>query len=402
MEQRNTSFSHVLEMNRITVSLIDELRFLGFGFKELKQFRDTVAEVIRSNGLPLGDGSAVEQILEDIRTDYEPILGFKTKIRDQRKVLTNLTIEIQRQLGIYNALPHVNILLNSLIRKGFGEDEIVRVAADLLENHPRPTDSSLISNCAHGGANTSHRSFGTPSLSPSTSSISASNSRSQQRETHFNSIKDDIGNRNVASEIIDIEEEDTASTWSLQRDDRPLPSSSDPSPDSRQMNIKKAPPTDIVVSKHGLSLKCSRKLRVFAVDASGSEAGNLPHNILDRSRDTRWSNRDLSSWLLLDLGLRKSVESIQIAWFQGNKFEYYYRISVSDDGTKYTCVKAGTSRGNSSSLQSYALVPGSTARFIKISVNGNNKNDLAGIVSIEVLGTTCSDAESTIHHTSFS
>ena len=125
-------------MNRITVSLIDELRFLGFGFKELKQFRDTVAEVIRSNGLPLGDGSAVEQILEDIRTDYEPILGFKTKIRDQRKVLTNLTIEIQRQLGIYNALPHVNILLNSLIRKGFGEDEIVRVATRSL-GKPSPS-----------------------------------------------------------------------------------------------------------------------------------------------------------------------------------------------------------------------------------------------------------------------
>jgi hypothetical protein len=64
----NTSFRHVLEMNRTTVSLIDELRFLGFGFKELKQIRDTVVEVIRANGLPLDDRSAVEQILEDIRT----------------------------------------------------------------------------------------------------------------------------------------------------------------------------------------------------------------------------------------------------------------------------------------------------------------------------------------------
>ncbi|MPZ07763.1 MAG: hypothetical protein GEU26_15350 [Nitrososphaeraceae archaeon] len=88
----------------------------------------------------------------------------------------------------------------------------------------------------------------------------------------------------------------------------------------------------------------------------------------------------------MDLGTTKNIQSVAIAWYLGDSFDYYYSISLSNDGIIFTEVKRGCSGGNSRSFQQYILKAGYRARYIKITVNGNNMNDMAGITQVEVLG----------------
>lgn len=49
--------------------------------------------------------------------------------------------------------------------------------------------------------------------------------------------------------------------------------------------------------------------------------------------------RGTDSWILLDLGSRMDIHSIEIAWYRGSSFDYYYEISVSNDGMEFKNVK---------------------------------------------------------------
>lgn len=54
---------------------------------------------------------------------------------------------------IYNISPRLNSLLETLLRKGFDEDDIVRAAA-CLENHPHLAESLPQTHSVHERANT--------------------------------------------------------------------------------------------------------------------------------------------------------------------------------------------------------------------------------------------------------
>jgi cell division protein FtsB len=120
--------------------------------------------------------------------------------------------------------------------------------------------------------------------------------------------------------------------------------------------------------------------------SNNSDPANMPMNVLDGTFETSWTNKERGSWLLLDLGTTKKIQSVAIAWYQGDWFDYYYNISLSNDGIIFTEVKSGCSGGNSRSFQQCKLKAGYRARYIKIRVNGNNLNDMGGITQVEVLG----------------
>jgi hypothetical protein len=127
---------------------------------------------------------------------------------------------------------------------------------------------------------------------------------------------------------------------------------------------------------------------VVSVTASDSnnDHTNLPLNVLDGNFETNWSSKGTRSWISLDLGSIKTILRVKIAWYRGDSFDYYYSISLSNDGIIFTEVKRGCSGGNSRLFQQYILKEGYRARYIKITVNGNNMNDIAGIAGVEVLG----------------
>src|SRR5215510_6101264 len=130
------------------------------------------------------------------------------------------------------------------------------------------------------------------------------------------------------------------------------------------------------------------KLPVSAVAASGND-GNVPSNVVDNNLGTRWSNLGQGSWIQLDLGSKKSICSVDIAWYRGDIRQNNFVISVSDDGTTFTNKLTGT--GNlGTAAEKYALPGGTEGRYVRITVNGNTENDWASINDISVFGSATS------------
>ncbi len=124
-------------------------------------------------------------------------------------------------------------------------------------------------------------------------------------------------------------------------------------------------------------------LSVSSVTASGSEAINPPANTVDDRLDTRWSNLGKGSWINYDLGSSRSLSGTAIAWHLGNTRINNFTLSVSPDGQTYTQVYSGTSSGTSTAAETYAFSP-TTARHLRITVNGSNVSEWASIAEVRV------------------
>jgi len=122
-----------------------------------------------------------------------------------------------------------------------------------------------------------------------------------------------------------------------------------------------------------------------AVIASGDD-GNVPSNVLDNNLNTRWSNLGQGSWIQLDLGAKKSICSVDIAWYLGDQRQNNFVISVSDDGTTFTNKFSGTSSGATTSPEKYNMPAGTEGRYVRVTVNGNTQNEWASITEIAVFG----------------
>jgi hypothetical protein len=130
-------------------------------------------------------------------------------------------------------------------------------------------------------------------------------------------------------------------------------------------------------------------LSVSNVRASGEQ--DISHRAsysTDYNFGTRWANFGRGSWIQGDLGTQKIVCSLDIAWYLGNERHYNFVISLSNDGSTFTRVFTGISSGTTSSFERYSLTTDTTARFVRITVNGNTANDWASIVELRVNGYT--------------
>ncbi len=125
-------------------------------------------------------------------------------------------------------------------------------------------------------------------------------------------------------------------------------------------------------------------LPVSAAAASGND-GNVPSNVVDNNLGTRWSNLGQGSWIQLDLGSKKSICSVDIAWYRGDIRQNNFVISVSDDGTTFTSEPPDTS-SLGTAAEKYTLREGTEGRYIRITVNGNTENEWASINEISVFG----------------
>src|SRR5262245_5423728 len=121
-----------------------------------------------------------------------------------------------------------------------------------------------------------------------------------------------------------------------------------------------------------------------AVTAIGSD-GNVPANTLDGNLGTRWSNLGKGSWIQLDLGAAKTLCSLAIAWYRGNVRTNDFQIAVSSDGTSFNTVFTGKSSGTTTALEEYDFAD-TSARFVRVIVNGNTENDWASITELKTYG----------------
>ena len=125
------------------------------------------------------------------------------------------------------------------------------------------------------------------------------------------------------------------------------------------------------------------KAKISKVTASGHYKNDVTSNAIDNNPQTRWSNQIKPSSITLDLGNSKTVCNLDIQWYKGDARVYGFVISVSKDNKKFKDVLKTKSSGSSSNPESYDFSDVS-ARYVRITVNGNTQNTFASIAEINV------------------
>ena len=142
-----------------------------------------------------------------------------------------------------------------------------------------------------------------------------------------------------------------------------------------------------LIEGNASTLATCEKLPVTSVTAIGND-GNIPSNAIDNNLNTRWSNNGVGSWIQLDLGSKRTICSVDIAWYRGDMRVNNFEISVFDDAK---------SSGTTTSSEKYDLPAGTEGRYVRINVNGNTENNWASITEIAVFGSAASIPPGTNH-----
>jgi hypothetical protein len=128
-----------------------------------------------------------------------------------------------------------------------------------------------------------------------------------------------------------------------------------------------------------------KELTIVKVAANGERGAGSAGLAVDKDINTRWANDGKGSFIQLDLGESEAICNIDIAWFIGHKRSYNFVISTSEDGKTFRDIASARSTGQTSSPERYN-VPDQTARYVRITVNGNTDNDLGSINEMSVRG----------------
>lgn len=123
---------------------------------------------------------------------------------------------------------------------------------------------------------------------------------------------------------------------------------------------------------------------IMEVSGPGRDSAYPPVNAIDGNLNSIWSYYGSGSYIDLDLGLKKNICSIEIAWFKGDERQNNFEISTSLDEKSYDTVLSTKSSGKSLSFEKYSLPAGKLAQFIRITVNGNTQNNYTSIAEIKV------------------
>lgn len=127
---------------------------------------------------------------------------------------------------------------------------------------------------------------------------------------------------------------------------------------------------------------------------AGANDGNVPANTLDNDLSTRWSNYGVGSWIRYDLGQNTNICNIDIAWYKGNERQADFVVSTSVDGTTYKDVYSGRSSGTTLNEEVYDFAD-ITARYVRITVNGNTDNLWASITEANISGASAGTTQVT-------
>jgi hypothetical protein len=134
---------------------------------------------------------------------------------------------------------------------------------------------------------------------------------------------------------------------------------------------------------NSISNDCSKQTQVSGATAFGHYRNYIPSNAIDKNPKSRWVNQNNPSSITLDLGNSKTVCGLDIQWFKGEFRVYNFIVSVSKDNKNYEVILKTKSKGSTSGSESYTT-PEANAKYVRITVNGNNENNFASISEINV------------------
>jgi hypothetical protein len=124
--------------------------------------------------------------------------------------------------------------------------------------------------------------------------------------------------------------------------------------------------------------------QITAVGANGND-GNRPQNTIDNNPNTRWSNQGFPSFIQYELENAQDVCEVDISWYRGNMRINTFTISASNDGQNFQPIFSGSSSGTTTASETYD-VDDTFAKFIRITVTGNNENNWASITEADING----------------
>lgn len=124
-------------------------------------------------------------------------------------------------------------------------------------------------------------------------------------------------------------------------------------------------------------------LKISALTSSGND-GNVETNVLDGNLATRWSCQGAGSWLQADLGGIFTLTEVDIAWYKGQGRINNFQITTSTDNLSFQPAFTGSSSGTTAALEKYPV--SANARYVRITINGNNQNQWASITELEIMG----------------
>ncbi len=119
---------------------------------------------------------------------------------------------------------------------------------------------------------------------------------------------------------------------------------------------------------------------VVGVTASGynERRDDRPANVLDADPTTRWAQEGAGSWIQFDLGQSRSVDSLYVSWFKGDRRAAGYEVLTSRDGDVWTRSADGTSSGQSDGYERIGL-EAVQARYVRLVGLGNSRNDWVSV-----------------------
>jgi hypothetical protein len=138
------------------------------------------------------------------------------------------------------------------------------------------------------------------------------------------------------------------------------------------------------------SAAACENLSVKGVKSNGDDGINEAANTLDNNYPQDGQSTAKAHGSRLTWEKKKTICSVDIAWYKGYARTYSFTISVSSDGTSFKQVYSSKSSGDTLASVKYdfADVEG---RYVRITVNGNNHNAWAGITEIDIFGGSSSN-----------
>ncbi|MBQ4630336.1 MAG: discoidin domain-containing protein [Clostridia bacterium] len=104
-----------------------------------------------------------------------------------------------------------------------------------------------------------------------------------------------------------------------------------------------------------------------------TEEDNPPENVLDHNFETR-SAGATPNWISFDFGETKKIDTVVLAFYNGNARATIFDVEISDDGENWTQVFSGQSSGTTNKYE-YFPIGDRTARYLRIVGKGTSTNE---------------------------
>jgi len=119
-----------------------------------------------------------------------------------------------------------------------------------------------------------------------------------------------------------------------------------------------------------------------ATTIATEKEGVSPALAFDGKMDTRWVAKEKGAILKQSWKKPVTAEVIAIAWYEGDKRTYDFKIQASKNGKKWKTVYSGKSTQKAEDLSRYEI-PKTTLKHLRIICNGSDKNSWSSIWEVQ-------------------